>query len=141
MKETLQPGLTHTMTYVVPATRTVPHLLPESGDFAAMSHVLATGYLVGIVEWACIETVKGHLEDGEITLGTHVDLSHQAPTVPGATVTIEVTLTGVEGRALTFGVTARDDHAVISTGSHRRGVVNHDRFVSRLPHPQVGARQ
>lgn len=140
MKDTLRPGLTHTMTYVVPPSRTVPHLLPEAGDFADMPQVLATGYLVAIVEWACIEAVKAHLDVGELTLGTHVDLSHDAPTVPGGTVTIDVKLSGVEGRALVFDVAAHDDHAVVSSGTHRRGVVDRDRFESRLPRPGGEAR-
>ncbi|HSO70086.1 MAG TPA: thioesterase family protein [Arachnia sp.] len=124
------------MRYLVPESRTVPHLLPESADFAAMPEVLATGYMVGIVEWACIEALHSHLDDGEITLGTHVNLSHEAPTVPGSTVTVEVTLTLVEGRALRFDVHAHDEHAVISAGTHGRVVVSRERFVSRLPHPR-----
>lgn len=132
MKDTLKPGITHTMRYTVPDHRTVPHLLPESGDFAAMPEVFATGYMVGSIEWACMESLHGHLDDGEISLGTHVDVSHDAPTTPGSTVTIDVTLVEVEGRALTFEIEARDEFAVISTGRHRRGIVNRDRFVSRL---------
>lgn len=133
MKDTLRPGLTHTMRYRVPADRTVPHLLPEAAGFATMPDVLATGYLVGIIEWACVECIEGHLDEGELTLGTHVDLSHDAPTVPGSTVIVDVTLAAVQRRSLTFEITARDEHAVISTGAHRRGVVDRARFVGRLP--------
>jgi len=132
MKDTLRPGLAHTMRYQVPENRTVPHLLPESADFAAMPGVLATGYLVGIIEWACIETLHGHLDDHELTLGTHVNLSHRAPTTPGSTVTISVKLAEVNGRSLTFEVEAGDEHAVISSGLHQRGVVDRDRFEARL---------
>ena len=132
MKATLTPGITHTMRYKVPDSRTVPQLLPESKDFAAMPQVLATGYLVGIIEWACIEALHGHLDDDELTLGTHVDVSHAALTVPGSTVTIDVQLVAVEGRALRFAVEARDEHAVISAGQHQRGVVVRDRFETRI---------
>lgn len=132
MKNTLRPGIRHTMSYVVRENRTVPHLLPESAYFAAMPHVLATGYMVGIIEWACMEALRGHLDEGEITLGTLVDVSHVAPTLPGSTVTVEVTLTAVERRTLTFAVTARDENAVISTGTHQRGVIDRERFESRL---------
>jgi fluoroacetyl-CoA thioesterase len=132
MKDSLRPGLKHTLRYAVPGNRTVPHLLPESADFAAMPDVLATGYMVAIIEWACIEAIRDHLDSGEISLGTHVDLSHDAPTVPGSTVVVETTLREAHGRALLFDIVARDDNAVISTGSHRRGVVNRDRFVARL---------
>lgn len=132
MKDTLRPGLIHTMRYQVPRDRTVPHLLPESPDFAGMPEVLATGYMIGIIEWACTEALHGHLDDGELTLGTHVDLSHRAPTVPGATVTVDVTLIEVDGRTLHFGIQARDEQAVISTGTHQRGVIDRSRFESRL---------
>ncbi len=135
MKETLVAGLTHRMTYPVTAERTVPHLLPESAEFAAMPGVLATGYLVGVIEWACMEAIVPHLDDTEISLGVHVDLSHQAPTVPGSTVTVDVELTEVDRRALTFRITAADEHGVVSVGTHRRGVVDREKFVSRLPAP------
>ncbi|WP_080795701.1 thioesterase family protein [Corynebacterium pacaense] len=133
MKESLAPGLTHTMNYPVPEDRTVPHLLPEAPEFRSMPKVLATGYMVGIIEWACMQLIAAHLDEGEISLGTHVDLSHQAPTVPGSTVTVEAELLGVDRRTLTFGITARDEHGVISTGTHQRGVVSRDRFVDKLP--------
>lgn len=135
MKDSLRPGITHTLEYVVPVERTVPYLLPESPGFTVMPQVLATGYMVGLIEWACVEALVGHLDAGEMTLGTHVDLSHDAPTVPGSTVRIDVTLTAVDGRALEFDVVAADEHATISTGRHRRGVVRTERFVARLPRP------
>ena len=132
MKPSLQPGLTSRLEYTVPAERTVPHLLPESPDFLQMPEVLATGYLVGIVEWACVRCIADHLEGGEATLGIHVDLSHDAPTPPGSTVVVEVELTAVDGRLLTFAVGARDDAAPIATGTHRRAVISKERFADRL---------
>jgi fluoroacetyl-CoA thioesterase len=137
MKASLLPGLNHTMEYTVPQTRTVPRLLPESADFAALPQVLATGYMVGIIEWACMEVLHGHLDEGEISLGTHVDLSHDAPTVPGDTVIVEATLVDVAGRVLSFMVDARDDHGPISYGTHQRAVVDRKRFVQRLDRRQV----
>ena len=133
MKETLTTGLTHQMTYIVPANRTVPHLLPEAAEFETMPDVLATGYMVGIIEWACMELLRSHLDDGEISLGTNVNFSHSAPTVPGSTVTIDVEVAEINRRAVTFNITAADEFATISTGTHQRGVVNRDKFVSRLP--------
>lgn len=133
MKDSLIPGLRHTMDYLVPENRTVPHLLPEAEDFRAMPDVLATGYLVGIVEWACMQLISEYLDEGEISLGTHVNFSHTAPTVPGSTVTVEATLVSVDRRVLTFDITVRDEHATISTGTHQRGVVVRRRFVDKLP--------
>lgn len=136
VKQTLKPGLTARMEYLVPAERTVPHLLPESAEFAELPQVLATGYLVGILEWACIRALAGHLEDGEQTLGVHVDVSHEAPTPPGAKLTVDVQLTEVAGRQMAFAVQARDEAAVVARGTHRRTVIDRARFDTRLgAHP------
>jgi fluoroacetyl-CoA thioesterase len=132
VKASLAPGLTARLEYVVPTERTVPHLLPESDYFAALPAVLATGFLVGIVEWTCMRALEGHLDDGEQTLGVHVDLSHEAPTPPGSTLTIEAELSAVERRQLTFTVHAFDDAATICQGTHRRAVIETERFLARL---------
>ncbi|GAA4499282.1 thioesterase family protein [Actinoallomurus oryzae] len=132
MRDGLRPGLTATMTYTVPPERTVPHLLPESAEFAALPDVLATGYLVGIVEWTCIRALTDRLNDAERTLGIHVDLSHEAPTPPGADLTVEVELVSVEGRRLTFSVRASDDAGVVCRGTHQRAVIDVARFTDRL---------
>src|SRR5688572_14614238 len=117
MRATLRPGLTAKLDYTVPNERTVPHLLPESAEFAALPSVLATGYLVGIVEWTCMRALDGHLDDGEQTLGVHVDLSHEAPTPPGSPLTVHAELTEVDGRRLTFTVHAYDDNATVCRGT------------------------
>jgi hypothetical protein len=70
VKSTLRPGLTGSLSWTVPVERTVPHLLPESAEFAALPQVLATGYLVGVLEWTCIRALNGHLDKGEATLGS-----------------------------------------------------------------------
>lgn len=132
MLDSLRPGLSARMNYVVPSERTVPHLLPESDHFAALPEILATGYLVGIVEWTCMRALDGHLSDGEQTLGVHIDLSHQAPTPPGSLLTVDAELTGVDDRQLTFSIHAHDDTATVGAGTHRRAVINAERFHTRM---------
>ena len=53
MKETLKPGIRYEHKFVVPQSKTVPALYPESEEFVAMPEVFATGFLVGFLEWAC----------------------------------------------------------------------------------------
>ena len=133
MKDTLRAGLEGTFRYVVPASKTVPRIYPEAPDFQLMPEVLATGYLVALCEWACIELVKPHLDwPREQTLGTHVDLSHDAPTPPGFCVEIQARLLLVEGRRLEFSIEAHDGVDVITRGRHERHVIQADRFLSRL---------
>ena len=89
MKPTLQPGITHTHTFRVTAAKTVPALYPEAASFQAMPAVFATGYLTGLLEWACVELLAPYLDVGEGSLGTMVNFTHDAPTPPGLTVTVE----------------------------------------------------
>jgi fluoroacetyl-CoA thioesterase len=133
MKDTLKPGLTHTFRFRIPPTKTVPHLYPESDMFREMPEVLATGFMVGLLEWACIEAIRPHLDwPQEQTLGTHVDFSHEAATPPGLTVTVQVRLESVEGRKLVFHVEAHDGIDRISSGRHERFVIDGARFRSKV---------
>ena len=133
MKDTLKPGLTHQFKFKIPSTKTVPHLYPESQMFREMPEVLATGYLVGLVEWACIDALRAHLDwPREQSLGTRVDLSHLAATPPGLTVTVEVRLDKVEGRKLSFSVAAHDGLDQITEGTHERAIIDASRFAARL---------
>ncbi|NIR29435.1 MAG: thioesterase family protein [Gammaproteobacteria bacterium] len=133
MRATLQPGLTFQFQLQIPLEKTVPYLYPESQLFQEMPPVLATGFLVGLVEWACIEALRPHLDwPREQSLGTHVNLSHGAATPPGLTVTVHGTLERVEGRRLAFSVRADDGIDLITEGTHERMVVDVERFTARM---------
>jgi fluoroacetyl-CoA thioesterase len=133
MKDTLKPGLTHTFRFTIPETKTVPHLYPESTMFREMPAVLATGYMVGLMEWACVDAIRPYLDwPAEQSLGTHVSFSHEAATPPGLTVTVEVKLVEVDGRRLRFEVEAHDGVDRISRGTHERHVIDAARFTSRI---------
>ena len=133
MKPTLVPGLEGTFRYRVTASKTVPRIYPEAPDFQLMPEVLATGYLVALCEWACIELIKPHLDwPREQSLGTHVDLSHTAATPPGFTVAIHARVAAVDGRRLAFEVVAHDGVDEITRGRHERHLILADRFVARI---------
>jgi fluoroacetyl-CoA thioesterase len=133
MKATLQPGLTHTFRFTIPANKTVPHLYPEAEMFRQMPEVFATGFMVGLLEWACIEAIRPHLDwPTEQSLGTHVNFSHEAATPPGLTVTVQVRLTNVDGRKLRFEVEAHDGIDTISRGTHERVVIDAARFRAKI---------
>lgn len=133
MKPTLKPGIRHEKRFTVPPEKTVPALYPESEEFRAMPEVFATGYFVGLIEWTCIEAINPHLDwPREQTLGTHVDVSHEAATPPGFVVTVRVELVEVESRKLTFDVEASDGAGVIGCGRHERFVIDRHRFDGRM---------
>jgi fluoroacetyl-CoA thioesterase len=133
MKDTLQPGITHRFRFTIPPEKTVPHLYPESQAFREMPEVLATGFMVGLLEWACIEALNPHLDwPREQSLGTHIDVSHVAATPPGLTVTVDVRLDRVDGRRLRFTVSAHDGVDLIGSGTHERVVIDAERFLARV---------
>ena len=99
---------------------------------AGLPGVLATGYMVGLLEWTCIQLLQPHLDDGEGSLGIHVDVSHQAATPPGLTVTTDVEVAEVKGPRVAFQVRAHDGIDLIGEGRHERFVVKWDRFNARV---------
>ena len=133
MKSTLQPGIVFEHAYIVPNDKTVPALYPDAPEFQEMPDVFATGFMVGFLEWACIKAIEPHLDwPDEMTVGTHIDVSHEAATPPGLTVTATVKLTHVDGKRLTFEVEAHDGVDTISRGRHERFVINRDAFSARV---------
>ena len=133
MKDTLKPGITYEHRFVVLSSKTVPALYPEAEEFVAMPEVFATGFMVGFLEWVCIKAINPHLDwPAEQSLGTHIDVSHEAATPPGLEVTGKVKLIEVSGRKLVFEVEAHDGHDLIARGRHERFIIDKARFEAKL---------
>ncbi|NBI62921.1 thioesterase [Clostridiales bacterium] len=93
--------------------------------------VFATPAMVALMEETAWKSVAEHLDQGEGTVGTALDIRHTAATPLGMTVTCESELTAVDGRKLTFHVIARDETGVIGEGEHQRFVVNNEKFQAK----------
>ncbi|MDD2913684.1 MAG: thioesterase family protein [Gallionella sp.] len=141
MKDTLKLGIKHQFSFRLPDTKTVPALYPESPEFREMPEVFATGFMVGFLEWACIDAIKPHLDwPREQSLGTHINVSHTAATPPGLLVTARVKLVGIDGQRLTFEVEADDGVDIIATGTHERFVIDKERFDKKIRDKAATAR-
>jgi fluoroacetyl-CoA thioesterase len=140
MKASLVPGIRHQKRYVIPEDKTVPHVYPESPMFLEMPKVFATAYLVGLVEWACMEAIAPHLDPAERSVGTEVRLTHSAASLPGMAATVSISLEGVDGRRLSFKVSAHDGVDPICEGTHERFVIDPERFLKRLEQKAQAAR-
>ena len=133
MKDTLKPGLTYQFKYEVPENKTVPFLYPEAAEFQQMPRVLATGFMVGLFEWTCIQAVNPHIDwPDEQTVGIGINLNHLAATPPGLTVNVEARLEEVEGRKLVFSIVADDGIDKISEGTHERFIIDAEKFNAKV---------
>lgn len=122
----LEIGLTHTSRIVVADGNTAMAL--GSGDMP----VLATPAMMALMENAAMLAVAPELEDGDTTVGGHIESSHLRPTPIGAEVSATATLEKIDGRKLFFKIIAQQGDVVIGEGTHLRFIVNRERFLSRL---------
>jgi fluoroacetyl-CoA thioesterase len=97
-----------------------------------MPEVFATAYMVGLIEWACLEAMRPHLDPGEQSVGTDIRVSHTAATPPGFNVRVEVVVEKVEGRKISFRVAVQDGIDSISSGTHERFVIDRKRFLEKV---------
>lgn len=142
MSPDLQPGYQFEWHYTVPARATVPQLYHDYLPCAPMPDVLATGFMVGIMELACIESMMPFVDwPREQSLGTLVQFAHIAPTPPGMRLTIKVELVEIDGRRVRFAVQAWDEVEQICEGIHERHMIDPEKFNAKLARKIGGAAQ
>ena len=122
----MEIGLSYTSTAMVDNTNTAAAL--GSGDM----DVFATPAMVALMENAAMNAVAPHLEQGQTTVGTQIFTSHIKASALGATISATATLTAVDGRSLTFAITAREGGKTIGEGTHTRFIVDRERFLAKL---------
>lgn len=132
MKAGLSLGHVSHHQYIVPENKTVPHVFEESDLFQAMPKVFATAFMVGLMEWACMESLRPYMEDGEISLGTNICVSHSSATPVGMKVDVEVTLVEANGPRTKWAIIAKDAKDVIGEGTHERFSIDRTKFESIL---------
>lgn len=93
--------------------------------------VLATPALAELIERCCWESIAEYLDEGQTTVGTRLELYHNAPTPVGMAVRCESVLTSVDRRALSFQVRAYDAAGEIATAEHDRFIVDAQRFQAK----------
>ncbi len=125
MKETLANGVTLTRRLTVDKDSTIDFM----GDDL---RVYATPALVRDVEHACRDMILDHLDDGEDSVGTRVEIDHMAATLPGMWVDITTTVTDVKKRMVTMTFEVHDQIEQIGRGNHTRFVIDKAKTGERL---------
>ena len=93
--------------------------------------VYATPCMVALMEGAACEAIADALKDTETTVGTELNIQHHSATPVGLDVRAEAEVTAVEGKVITFAVTAWDEAGEIGKGTHKRVIVNTQRFLEK----------
>ena len=111
--------------------QTVTDALTAANVGSGALPVFGTPYMSALMENAAMTCLQSFLEEGQGSVGTHLDISHDAPTPIGMKVWAEAELTAVDGRKLTFAVTAFDDAGPIGKGVHQRFVIQNEKFLAK----------
>ena len=122
----LKPGLAGTAETIVRETNTA--IVMGSGSL----QVFATPCMVALMEQAACNAVDPCFNDSESSVGTLVNITHDAATALGKKVTAIATLVEVQGRKLVFEVTAADEDKQIGKGRHERFIINKEKFMAKL---------
>lgn len=93
--------------------------------------VFGTPFMLAMMEKATCNAISAELEEGQSTVGVSMDIQHTAPSPVGMAVRAEATLTEVNGKMLTFSVTAYDQAGEIGSGIIRRCIIRSESFLSR----------
>ena len=100
--------------------------------------VFATPYMIALMENAAVNALTPYMKENQGTVGTRLDVSHDSATPIGMKVWAEAEVTAVDGKALTFAVTAYDEAGVIGKGTHDRFVITVDRFLAKAEKKKEG---
>ena len=121
MKSGLKPGLMHTQTYETTAQMRATQL--------STADVFSTPAMIGLMEGTCVRLTAPYLDEGENSVGMHVDVHHLAPTKIGQSVTVTAAILEIDGNKIRFAVSATNDAGVkIGEGKHRRAVIQTKKF-------------
>ena len=93
--------------------------------------VFATPWMIALMENAAVNAVQAQLAADEGTVGTRLDVTHDAATPIGLKVWAEAEVTAVEGRKLTFAVSAYDEREKIGGGTHERFIIKPEKFLAK----------
>lgn len=125
MDNNLKVGLTHEIEETVTIEKTASSLGSGNVD------VLATPYMIALMEKASATIAKNELREEENTVGTKVDIEHCAATPVGMKINVKSKLVEIDGRKLTFEVEAFDEKGKIGFGKHERFIINTEKFMNK----------
>jgi len=121
MRNDIKPGLKHSQTDETTERMRAPQL--------THADVFSTPSMIGLIEGTCVRLTAPYLDEGENSVGMHVDVHHLAPTKIGQSVTVTAEILEIDGNKIRYAVSATNDAGVkIGEGKHRRAVIRPNKF-------------
>lgn len=114
------------------AQTTVDHAQTAKYMGSGTEAVFATPAMVALMEAAAVACTEEGLAEGEISLGTKLQIEHMAASALGAKITAHAELLSIEARTLQFAVAAFEGDRQIGRGTHTRVIVDRARFLAKL---------
>ena len=114
-------------------TQTVTEELTAAAVGSGALPVFGTPFMAAMMENAAMTALQNFLEEGQGSVGTHLDISHNAPSPIGMQVWAEAEITGVSenGRMVDFKVSAWDERGPIGAGTHTRAIIKNEKFLTK----------
>ena len=125
MKNSLIPGVSRRERIVIDRERTI-------GFLGEAMRIYSTPAMVRDIEYTSLALLQEHLDDGENSVGTRIEVDHLGATPIGQEVDVTVTIEEVDGRKVTLSAEVRDALEVVGRGLHRRFVIDTQRHAARL---------
>ena len=126
MKTDLKPGVSEEQTITTTPDMGISHLGPSAPS------MYSTPAMIALIEAACVTLMTRYVDEGEQSVGFHIDVRHLAPTTIGQQVTAKVTVSAVDGRRYTFDVECTNEDGIkIGEGIHERAVIDIARFAGQ----------
>ncbi len=94
--------------------------------------VYATPSMVALMEKAACNAINPYLESDSSSVGISMNITHDSATLPGKIITATAELVEIDGRKLTFKVSAQDEYGIVGKGTHQRFIINKDKFMAKL---------
>jgi predicted thioesterase len=131
MNSAVAEGLSVTRRIEVDTARTIDFMGEEN-------RVYATPELIRDIELTCRDLLLEHVDSGQDSVGTRVELDHIAATPLGMWVDVSVTVTGMDGRMVSFAVECRDQVEDVARGVHDRFIVGVEKTAARIAKKRAG---
>ena len=126
MNPDLKPGVSEEQTITTTPDMGISHLGPS------VPPMYSTPSMIALIEAACVTLMTRYVDEGEQSVGFHIDVRHLAPTTIGQRVTAKVTVRAVDGRRYTFDVECTNEEGIkIGEGIHERAVIDIARFAGQ----------